>query len=277
MPYACPEVKAALTAADDGSGAQQWVVTKIEAGPTASPSPSPSSSPNPAPSPSPPASPPPSGPAATVPGAPTNVAAAKCKNGNSCGTVTWTDPASDGGSPITGYEVTCTSAGGVAVGHQSFPAGATSTGVGAFTGLLPGVPYTCTVVAVNTVGKSSPSAPSNKIMVEEEEEEEDVAVQETYTIIIPTNGDPVTAEFVGSTTVAIPGRRRLQNHKTHPYNDGTGCSDQPACLELLQSLQCFSNADATLSHPCLAALADMLVDYIYGAFEAAKPFLLPPV
>ena len=49
-PSSCPGAKIVLTAADDGSGAQRWVVTNTAAGPTASP---PAAAPSPVPSPSP--------------------------------------------------------------------------------------------------------------------------------------------------------------------------------------------------------------------------------
>ena len=161
------------------------MVTKIGAEPTPSPSPSPSPSPPPAPT-----FPPPVVPAATVPGAPTNVAVAgggTNANGIGYATVTWTDPASDGGSPITGHEVTCTSTGGLAVSPQSFSAGAISTG--RVTGLFPGVPYTCTVVAINAVGPSVSSAPSTQITVEEE----DAVTTITQTFTVTISEPPVPA------------------------------------------------------------------------------------
>ena len=88
---------------------------------------------------------------------------------DNCGTVTWIDPISDGGSPITSFEVSCTSGGGIVVGPQTFPGTATSTGKNGFTGLLAGVPYTCTVAAINAVGQGPQSLPSNVIVIAEEE------------------------------------------------------------------------------------------------------------
>ena len=64
--------------------------------------------------------------------------------------VSWTAPASDGGSAITGYTVTAS------------PDGATCTTTGALTctvtDLTNGTPYTFTVTATNDVGTSEPSA-----------------------------------------------------------------------------------------------------------------------
>jgi uncharacterized repeat protein (TIGR03803 family) len=86
---------------------------------------------------------------ATVPEAPTIGAATA---GNASVSVTFTAPARDGGSPITGYTATCGSQSGL---------GATSPIV--VTGLANGVAVTCEVIATNSVGGGPPSAPSNSV------------------------------------------------------------------------------------------------------------------
>ena len=91
--------------------------------------------------------------APTVPDPPTGVVATA---GNAQATVSWTPPASNGGSPILSYTVTSNPAGGTAS-----TLGATSTTV---TGLTNGTSYTFTVIATNLIGSSTASLPSNPVV-----------------------------------------------------------------------------------------------------------------
>jgi hypothetical protein len=78
-------------------------------------------------------------PAATAPGAPTIGAATP---GDTQASIAFTAPASDGGSPITGYTATCN------------PNGFTGTGAASpivVTGLTNGVAYSCSVTATNAI------------------------------------------------------------------------------------------------------------------------------
>ena len=92
---------------------------------------------------------------ATVPGAPTIGTATA---GNAQATVTWSAPASNGGSAITGYVVT----------PYIGAAPQTSTTVGnvlttPITGLTNGTSYTFRVAAINAIGTGNQSADSNAV------------------------------------------------------------------------------------------------------------------
>ena len=90
---------------------------------------------------------------ATVPGAPTITATVPA---NTSVAITWTAPASNGGSAITGYVVT-PYIGGVAQATQTFNSTATTETA---TGLTNGTAYTFKVAAINSVGTGAQSAAS---------------------------------------------------------------------------------------------------------------------
>jgi fibronectin type 3 domain-containing protein len=88
---------------------------------------------------------------ATVPGAPTNLLATP---GNAQVSLTWSAPASNGGSAVTGYTATASPGGSTcSVDGTTF---ACTIG-----GLTNGISYTVTVTATNAVGTGAPSAPAS--------------------------------------------------------------------------------------------------------------------
>jgi fibro-slime domain-containing protein/RHS repeat-associated protein len=95
---------------------------------------------------------------ATVPGAPTGVAAEV--SGNAAALVSWAPPSSNGGALITEYVVT-SSPGSLTFGVDG------SAQSARFTGLTVGTAYTFTVAAVNRKGTGPASAASNSIVAEE--------------------------------------------------------------------------------------------------------------
>jgi len=129
-----------------------------------------------------------------APGAPTGVAAA---TGNAQATITFTAPASDGGSPILFYAVT------------SSPGGLTATGPASpltVTGLTNGTAYTFTVTATNINGVGAVSLPSNSVTPDilpgaptiGTATAGDTQATVTFTAPAPNGGSPITSYTVTS-------------------------------------------------------------------------------
>ena len=95
---------------------------------------------------------------ATVPGSPTGVVAVR---GNASLAVTWTAPASTGGSAITDYLVKYSSNGGAK--FTTFVRSASTVPSLTITGLTNGTPYVIKVIAKNVVGSSLASANSQPV------------------------------------------------------------------------------------------------------------------
>jgi hypothetical protein len=93
---------------------------------------------------------------AAAPGAPTGVAAAA---DTTSANISWTAPAGDGGSPLTGYTIT-PFIGATAQPATTVGGSTTSTRV---TGLTNGTSYAFTVKAANSAGDGPPSGASNAV------------------------------------------------------------------------------------------------------------------
>jgi hypothetical protein len=135
---------------------------------------------------------------AALPGAPRSVTAVA---GDGQASVSWTPPASDGGSPITAYTVT------------SSPGGKTATTGGTTTatvsGLTNGSAYTFTVVATNARGDGPASAESNSITASDAPDAPtavtavpgDAQVTVSWTAPASDGGSPI----IGYTVTSSPG------------------------------------------------------------------------
>ncbi|HXY85157.1 MAG TPA: N,N-dimethylformamidase beta subunit family domain-containing protein [Gaiellaceae bacterium] len=143
----------------------------------------------------------------TVPGAPTGLSGAP---GDETAALTWTAPASNGGSAIIGYVITPYIAG---TAQGSVLTGSTATSF-TVSGLANGTTYTFTVAAINAVGPGLNSAPSNPVTPIEVETPPDPP---TNVVGTPGNGSIV----VSWTAPAENGGSPVSGYKVTPYVNGT--------------------------------------------------------
>jgi uncharacterized repeat protein (TIGR02543 family) len=132
----------------------------------------------------------------TVPSAPTNVTAVA---GNRQATVRFAAPSDNGGSEITGYEVTV-SPGGKVVSGTASPI--------VITGLQNGTRYTFTVRAVNKAGSGEPSDPSNEVVPRAPSSGEDLPPEE------PKNDTHVSVLINGKEEQAGTASTSVRNGQT---------------------------------------------------------------
>jgi fibronectin type 3 domain-containing protein len=144
---------------------------------------------------------------ATAPSAPQGLTAS---SGNGVTNLSWSAPASDGGSPITGYDVYR----GTASGGESATPIATDISGTSFTdtGLTNGTTYYYTVAAVNTAGVSGQSAEASATPVEPQLCEEvqaypsvaEVAAGDTasFVVLVWSTGAASSNVSVGASVVA---------------------------------------------------------------------------
>lgn len=90
--------------------------------------------------------------APTVPGAPTVVRTSDAFGYSSTVALSWTAPASDGGSAITGYKIEVSSNDGASWSTHTADTGSSSTSANLTTGLTNGTRYLFRVSAINAVG-----------------------------------------------------------------------------------------------------------------------------
>ncbi len=132
----------------------------------------------------------------TLPDAPTATAATA---GNAQATVTWTAPAGNGGSPITGYTVAGTPGGTCTVAAAAPRTCTIAT-------LANGTPYTFTVKATNAVGDSLPSLASAPV------------TPTAPVVVAPPAEDPGPT----STTINTPGSTTTITNPSLPVVVGPG-------------------------------------------------------
>jgi hypothetical protein len=146
----------------------------------------------------------------TVAAAPTGPAAL---SGNASATVTWTDPTSNGGSPITAYDVyASTTSPPSTSGTPNATVSGASASSASITGLTNGTPYFFVVTAVNSVGQSLASSVTSTIPAatvpgaptSPSATPGDTSATVTWTDPTNNGGSPITGYDVYASTTSPP-------------------------------------------------------------------------
>ncbi len=153
---------------------------------------------------------------ATTPAAPTGVVATYVA-GTTSASLSWTAPASNGGSVVTSYHA-LSSPGALSCSSSGSPP-ATSCSVSS---LVPGTTYTFTVTATNALGTSPTSSPSSPITVAT------VPAQPTSLAATPANASAslsFTAPADGGATIT----GYVAQYAVSPYSSWSTATVSPAC------------------------------------------------
>ncbi len=186
-------------------------------------------------------------PSTTVPEQPTNVTA---KAGNRQATITFTVPADDGGSPITGYIVTSNPDNITVVRTDAAITEVRTEAAITVDGLTNGRTYTFTVKAVNAVGSSPESAASNTVTPYKPSSGGNSSRDKTQT---PSNNVSVTVG--GKTEQAATVTSQTQNGRTVT----TVTLDTQKVTEAVNSVQ----SGSTITVP-ITGQADVTVGELNG-------------
>ena len=134
-------------------------------------------------------------PSITAPNAPTSIVATS--TGSTTASIAFTAPTDNGGSPITGYTAVASS------DRRSATVSQAGSGTILITGLTPGTTYTFRVVAINAIGESNYSGPSNSIPEVSSSSSSSSSSSNTATITAGTNTDSRVATFASGVTEAV--------------------------------------------------------------------------
>jgi hypothetical protein len=145
-----------------------------------------------------------------TPGAPTSANAVATSSATSA-TVSWTAPASNGGSALAGYTVTSNPAVATPAACSTSLTGASTTCV--FTGLTTGTSYTFTVAAKNSNGTGASSLPTPALTV---------GTPGKPTGVTATNGG-LTQSVVSWTAPALNGGSLVTSYKVTSSPGGFTC------------------------------------------------------